>query len=94
MEYDFGKCVERSVMISAGCQSPWSRIVLEGLPMCDNDTLLVNYNIAYFKAMGLRSDELIEYTGCLMPCTFMEYQVQFDMLLARIIQYLFRRRGY
>ena len=73
--YDFGKCVERSVMLSAGCQSPWSRVVVNELPLCDNSTLLENYSEEYFAAMGLGRNELIESTGCLIPCTFMEYQV-------------------
>ena len=62
-------------MIGAGCQSPWSRVVVDKLPLCDNSTLLENYDNEYFKAMGLGRNELIESTGCLMPCTFMEYQV-------------------
>ena len=75
LEYDFGKCVERSVMIGAGCQSPWSRVVVDKLPLCDNSALLQNYSDEYFAVMGLGRNELIESTGCLMPCTFMEYQV-------------------
>ena len=92
LEYDFGKCVERSVMVGAGYQTSWSRVVVDGLPLCDNSTLLEYYSNAYFEAMGLGRNELIERTGCLMPCTFMEYKVQVygSHLLNQFI--IFRRR--
>ena len=64
-------------MLGAGCQSPWSRVVVDGLPSCDNSTLLENYSNEYVAAMGLGRNGLIDWTGCLMPCTFMEYKVKF-----------------
>ena len=79
LEYDFGLCVEKSVMIGAGCQPPWSRVVVDQLPLCDNSSLLEDYSNEYIEATRLGSDGLIDWTGCLMPCTFMEYQVQFNM---------------
>ena len=79
-------------MLGAGCQSPWSRVVVDGLPSCDNSTLLENYSNEYVAAMGLGRNGLIDWTGCLMPCTFMEYKVQVygSHLLNQFI--IFRRR--
>ena len=79
LEYDFRKCIERSVMIRAWCQSPWSGVVVDGLPMCDNSTLLQHYANEYFKTTRLGTNELFESSGFLMPCTLMEYQVQFNI---------------
>ena len=74
-DYNFGECVERSLMIKAGCQIAWSRVKVEGLPICDNSSLLEKYSYTYWKAVDMERNMLLEYTNCLMPCTFMEYEV-------------------
>ena len=73
-EYNFGECVEASLISKAGCQSYWSRFNLD-LPLCDNDSLMEKNSYEYWAAMHLGKNELINQTECLMPCTFMEYKV-------------------
>ena len=73
-DYNFGECVEASLISKAGCQSYWSRINLD-LPLCDNDSLMEKNSDEYWAAMHLGKHELINQTECLMPCTFMEYKV-------------------
>ena len=76
-DYNFGECVERSIMLKAGCQTAWSRVNPEGVPVCDNSSLLEKYSNIYWEAVDMDRHKLLEYTNCLMPCTFMEYEVSF-----------------
>ena len=63
-------------MRKAGCQPPWRRFDVEGLPVCDNWTLLDKYSEENLKISDtMTKGELIKTTMCLMPCTFMEYRV-------------------
>ena len=62
-------------MLKAGCQTPWSRVNVEGVPVCDNSSLLEKYSNTYWKAVDMDRYKLLEYTNCRMPCTFMEYEV-------------------
>ena len=76
-DYKFGHCVEKSVMRKIGCQPPWRRVNVEGLPLCDNATMLAKYTMQYFKAVEYGKGVLMKRTNCLMPCTFMEYKVRY-----------------
>ena len=65
-------------MTEAGCQPPWRRFSVEGLPLCNNFTLLAkNFGATYTKYYIDITDRegIIAETGCLMPCSFMEYKV-------------------
>ena len=59
----------------AGCQTPWSRVNVEGLPLCDNRTMLYKYSVQYWEFGKLEREDLIKLTNCLMPCSYMEYKV-------------------
>jgi len=63
-------------MIKAGCRIAWSRVKVEGLPICDNSSLLEKYSYTYWEAVDMERNKLLEYTNCPMPCTFMEYEVR------------------
>ena len=64
-------------MRMAGCQPPMGRVKVDGLPLCDNMTMLKNHadNTWYTTEYG--REWLINSTKCLMPCSFMEYKVKF-----------------
>ena len=76
-DYNFGKCVDGSLMRKAGCQVPWSRVIMNStsLPLCDNEAMLETYNELCWETVALGKEELSEFTKCLLPCTFMEYKV-------------------
>lgn len=75
-EYDFAECVEKSIITKVGCQPPWRRYTVEGVPLCDNMSLLMNYGAANLERMYLMDTiELVEDTKCVLPCSFMEYKV-------------------
>ena len=56
-------------MLGAGCQSPWSRVVVDGLPLCDNSSLLENYSNEYFNpnSEGVPATHLSEGGGHIVP---------------------------
>ena len=48
---------------------------MEGLPLCDNRTMLLKYGENYIHAVNYGKNALLERTKCMMPCSFMEYKV-------------------
>ena len=80
-DYNFADCVERSIIARVGCQPPWRRITVDDIPLCLNYSMLFTYGRIYEFDYGKMSREkLIETTKCLMPCTYMEYEVYNKML--------------
>ena len=74
-EYDFANCMYQSIMIKAGCQPPWRKISVSGLPLCDNYTLLSTFASEFERVGRMVREDVLENTKCLMPCSFMEYEV-------------------
>ena len=62
-------------MKRVGCQPPWRKFSVEGLPLCDNWTLLEIYgNESSRINTDITRETLIRKTKCLPPCSFMEYK--------------------
>ena len=75
-------------MRKIGCQLPWRRVNIEGLPICDNATMLNHYDYSYSWAVDSGRDMLMKLTKCLMPCSFMEYKVPYFQLLSKVLCYV------
>ena len=73
--YVFVKCLEESIITKAGCQPPWWRFPVEGIPLCDSQLLLDNFEKEYSPLDDTDSNQLFKLTNCLMPCSFLEYKV-------------------
>ena len=73
--YNVGDCIEKSIMIKAGCQPPWRRVTVEDLPQCDNNETMNKYSRERYDAWEMSRTEIFQETKCLMPCAFMEYKV-------------------
>ena len=74
-QYSLGRCAEEYVMRRVGCQPPWRKFNVEGLPLCDNWTLLEIYgNESNRIHTDITKETLIRKTKCLPPCSFMEYK--------------------
>ena len=84
-DYNFGHCVDKSIMRKIGCQPPWRRVNIDGLPICDNSTMLHKYDYSYWWAVDLGIDKLKEVTKCLIPCFFTEYKVPYFQLLSEVL---------
>ena len=68
-------------MRKTGCQPPWRSVSVEGLPLCDNRTMLLKYGDNYIYAVNYGKNALLERTKCMMPCSFMEYKVICNVFL-------------
>ena len=79
--------MEISVFKRIGCQIPWGRVKVDGLPLCDNETMLENHTAEYWSATEYGRDLLINRTNCLLPCSYMEYTVSLK-LLRQILDFL------
>ena len=60
----------------AECQPPWRLFSVEGIPICQNASMLHKYkrllkNVTY----SMDGDDIYQATNCLMPCIYMEYKV-------------------
>ena len=62
-------------MIKAGCQPHWRKVSVPGLPLCDNFNLLARYASAFERVGRMVREDVVEKTKCLMPCSFMKYEV-------------------
>ena len=68
--------MERYLVQVVGCQPPWRRFAVEGVPLCDTWTLLSRYSQENRRLTEeMDRAEIIEATQCLLPCSYMEYRV-------------------
>lgn len=74
-QYNFEFCVERHIVMKAGCQPYWNKFNMKGIQICKNGSMLNHYSNERTTISLMSREELIETTKCLMPCSFMEYKV-------------------
>ena len=58
-----------------GCQLPWNMGTVEGMPLCDNSTAFIKYDRYTNKLFFMAYSDMVQKTGCLLPCVFTEYKV-------------------
>ena len=74
-QYNFEFCVEKHIVMKAGCQPYWNKLNMKGIQICKNGSMLNHYSNERTTISLMSRKELIETTKCLMPCSFMEYKV-------------------
>ena len=74
-QYDFAYCVEKNLVAKGGCQPYWNKFNISDRPFCANGSMLKQYSDASISFTRMYKKELLEETKCLIPCTFMEYEV-------------------
>ena len=77
-DYSMADCIEKSIITKAGCQPHRGRVSVEGLPVCNNESMLSQYDDVFFEMVDLSRKELFDISNCIMPCSFMEYKVSFS----------------
>ena len=73
--YTLSYCIEEYIVRQANCQPHWRKYSFEGFPTCDNWTMLSKYDQEKWDITVMGSEEVMEVTGCLFPCIYMEYKV-------------------
>ena len=71
--YSFKKCIKIFVATKIGCKSKWDNF--SNLPECKTTKKLVEYEKENHKIHFMEQTEMIEYTGCLLPCTYLEFKL-------------------
>ena len=74
-DYSMADCIEESIITKAGCQPHRGKVSVEGLPVCNNKSMLSQYDEEFFEMVDLSRKELFDISNCIMPCSFMEYKV-------------------
>ena len=79
--YHFASCLENSIMREAGCHPFWiERRIEPALPSCQKATKFFEIMAKYYNIQELSLDELITDYKCPMPCAYMKYEVQDEIL--------------
>ena len=77
-DYNFALCIERSIATKAGCNPHWNQFNVNDeveLPICENASMLEQYGWINIELGSRPRNDLVKTSGCLMPCSFMEYTV-------------------
>ena len=76
LNYNYGQCIHQSIITKAGCQPHWRLFTVDGVPTCDNVSMVNKYQrIIGNISLNMDRDEIFEATKCLVPCTYLEYKV-------------------
>ena len=73
--YNFARCIEKSIVVEAGCQPYWSKFAISAMPFCSNASMLQKYSNVSTLFGNLYKNQLLDTTKCLLPCSFTEYKV-------------------
>ena len=76
-EYNFSYCIEKSIVIRAGCQPLWNKFNISKVPFCSNASMLKKYSDESISFSKLHKKELLDESKCLIPCIYTEYKVTY-----------------
>ena len=54
---------------------PWDTLTTIPLPMCNTMEQLIYHEIEYHQLTEVRESNLLEITGCSLPCRYKEYKI-------------------
>ena len=76
MDYNYGECLHQSIIMKAGCQPHWRLFSVDGMPTCDNISMLNEFEMQMINMkLGMDNEDILRETKCLLPCRFFEYKV-------------------
>ena len=71
--YSFTACVRTSISRSVGCRLEWDTWSPGDIPVCSTVDQLLQSDKEYAALSGLDRPGVVDYTGCLAPCSYTEY---------------------
>ena len=71
--YSYASCINRKVSQTVGCRSFWTNY--SGVPVCSDLEQYFHYVDEYDRLLSLEKNKLRLESGCLRPCSYMEYLV-------------------
>ena len=80
VNYNFMTCVNKMLEAKVGCQYPWNQKNSNNLPHCRDMEMILELEKDFFDLGKLERKDVIEKTGCLIPCRYREYKILNDMM--------------
>ena len=77
--YNFGDCIDNKIIEKVGCRPFWISYTVNKRPVCDHPSQYVKHFERTSQVMVMNDVELIKEFGCIKPCTYMEYKVNFQI---------------
>ena len=78
-DYKYFDCIMLKTLQRLGCKPFWMDMIESDLPLCSNYSSLSKYRNMTQDILSKDERALFEEFKCLKPCSFMEYQVSFDL---------------
>ena len=73
-KYSFLTCTKEKLSEKVGCRLPWDRWSKQDRAICTAEHEFGHFEQIYRKLDNAESDEIVEMTGCLQPCSYNEYK--------------------
>ena len=73
--YSFTRCVANSVNDKVGCRIEFDSLSSENIPNCTTVEDVMKIDEMYYKMALMKQTALFKYTGCTLPCDYVEYQL-------------------
>ena len=72
-QYSFTQCVKKSIIRKTGCKTRWDMTNIENAKRCKTVNQVVKYLKLYADLYSYDLQDVKKLTGCLTPCSYMEY---------------------
>ena len=73
--YEFETCVMRRISELAGCRFPFDNWAPSTLSICYNENMTTYFNMINKYLLQSELREVVNATGCLVPCIYREYKL-------------------
>ena len=74
--YSFTECIKNTISRRIGCRLEWDHWSSGDIPLCTTLDQLFLFQSDYYNISEMwQQSEIAEYTGCLVPCHYTEYQL-------------------
>ena len=70
--YKYSHCIRKYVLKEAGCSLSFEKNTFD-VDGCDSNQKILNFFETYYKLVRADLDQIVKKTGCLSPCSYMEY---------------------
>ena len=74
--YSFVRCLKNSISQKAGCRLEGDRVSSDDTTRCKDFDQLLTHEAFYHTLFNMEQREVVETTGCALPCEYVEYQQQ------------------
>ena len=74
-DYDFQACIRTSIATKVGCRPLWDDWSPKSFNICQNISQINIVEMIEWFLMYSDQNQIISKTGCLVPCTYREFQI-------------------